>query len=241
MRTGFEVTAAVPKRLREAEDAPASETMRGERKITQAPSTDQKKVRRQMQRRTAVMNDVGDCRLCEGPLEAKSRDGETVKAECRDCGTEHSLQQSQVNKSAAQKFAEFQNLDDRQRAQIEMLAGYMSAEQGNCPSCGTKGFRTQIPYGHAQGTEHGHQTLVRCLHCGHNYKHYDPADNEAHEERRQQKAREHGRTAASHTASLIALVGSTWEIAGDTSPYVHTGMSAIARRAQSVLDTKENS
>jgi DNA-directed RNA polymerase subunit M/transcription elongation factor TFIIS len=188
---------------------------------------------------TAAMNDVGDCRLCEGPLVAKSTEGSTTKAECRDCGTEHSLQTSQVNKSAAAKYAEFQNLDPRTRSQIESLAGYLSAEKGKCPACDHKG--EQKPYGHAMSSETGHQTMVKCLHCGHTYKHYDPADNEAREERAREKARGHGVTAAARTASLLSLVGSTWEVVVDTTPYVHTGMSAIARRAQSVLDTEENS
>lgn len=404
MRTGFEVTAATPKRLRESEDAPVSETMRGDRRITQAPSTDQKRVRRQMQRKTAnfddpaeiraiasmpldsylasigddlteieveagirdwwrarntafdplansglpgkpaapclncgghgiepsnpmvgcsacggtgamtrtapapaahavgcrscggtgqgfhgetcprcagtgsekansrnpnfaipedkkpgapsavptktvlpahqfgrfaALNDVGDCRLCEGPLIPKGREGSTTKAECRDCGTEHSLQTSEI-KSAAARFAEFQNLDDRQRGQIEALAGYLSAEKGTCPACDHKG--DQKPWGHANGSSEGFRTLVKCLHCGHTYKHYDPADNEAREERLRTKRKDFGRTVGSlDTATLISLVGSTWDVVGDTSPYVHTGMSAIARRAQSVLDTKEYS
>lgn len=52
MEHGFEFVSAKPKKA--AEDEPYAENMRGQRKITKNPSTDQKKVRRAQQRKTAM-------------------------------------------------------------------------------------------------------------------------------------------------------------------------------------------
>jgi hypothetical protein len=52
MEHGFEFIAAKPKKA--ADDEPYAENMRGDRKITKNPSTDQKKVRRAQQRKTAL-------------------------------------------------------------------------------------------------------------------------------------------------------------------------------------------
>lgn len=239
MQTGFEVTAATPKRLRAADDAPVAETMRGDRKITQAPSTDQKKVRRQMQRKTAALNDVGDCRLCEGPLIPKSRDGSTVKAECGDCGTEHSLQSSTIDK-ASTRIEMFSNLSDFERDRLRVLAWWRESV-GNCPECGHGSI---IGEGWADGGPEGWRKSLRCEKCQHQYHVQDQHPRESSEDFEDRKARTKpkgtGRAAASDFTTLLSLVGSTWEPRTDVSPYLgHTGMSAIARRAQSVLDTEE--
>lgn len=52
MEHGFEFVAAKPKKA--ADDEPYAENMRGDRKITKNPSTDQKKVRRAQQRKSAM-------------------------------------------------------------------------------------------------------------------------------------------------------------------------------------------
>lgn len=314
MQTGFEVTAAVPKRLRAAEDQPAAESMRGERKITQAPSTDQKKVRRQMQRKTAdldteakvygeesriscpdcgakerkqkwtgfgssggqrnygwacgscghhysapvvqertgsaghveehdgvqardefdtehvepggghhhhsprtamdytaLMNDVGDCRSCGGDLvkQPGQRGESTVKANCADCGMEHSLQDN------SRATASLRTLN----ANLRAVQAIHEVDNSPCPDCGSKGWATKNSNGHSAGS-HGSDGKpywnwhVKCRDCGHRYE--VPREDRA-----------------DRYASL------SWEPSPDPKYLSVNPMSAIARRAHAVLAAPE--
>lgn len=240
MRTGFEVTAAVPKRLRAAEDAPVAQSMRGERRITQAPSTDQKKVRREMQRKTAVNVTAGDCRLCGGdliPMGRRTDSPTTMRAQCASCGTKHELQNAEVKpKSAALAFVAFQNMSAPEQDRLRFLA-WWDQNDVECPECHSG---RQVGTGWASG-DGNHRMMLRCPRCEHHYE--VPVEVSGgkftHKIKRSQPA-EHGRIAANTTAHLLSFVGSVWVPVVDTDPYLtHTGMSAIARRAQSVLDTEE--
>lgn len=231
MDIGFEVIAARPKGLR-AEEPPAAESMRGARTLTKNPSTDQKKIRRQQQRKTASMdftaalNDVGDCRLCGGDLKpADSQKGEsTIRANCEDCGTEHHLQAKPVDRTAS-----LEQVDERTMQRIANVETWLHIEKMPCPDCHSQGFGTKRMGGHSAGSN-GFRWHVLCRDCGH---HYQVADKEAIEHQRASQER-------GHHASIQAL-SLSWEPLVDTSKYVTGGkpLSAIARRAQSVSATPE--
>lgn len=240
MQIGFEVTAAKPKGLRAAEEQPAQTPMRP-REIAKNPTTDQKRVRRQMQRKMAVMNDVGECRLCGGDLVVKSKHGNTLDAECSTCGTEHTLQRND-EKTAAQKFAAFQNLSALEQDRIRTLAWWDQSDV-ECPECHSG---RQIGTGWASGSG-SHRMTLRCPRCEHHYE--VPVEVSGgkvtknvikDDEGAIDHPREVARTAASETARLLNFVGAVWVPVVNTTPYLpQSGLSAIARRAQSVLDTEE--
>lgn len=276
MQIGFETTAAVPKRLRAVEEQPVQQAMRGERKVTQAPSTDQKKVRRQMQRKTAANFSAGTCRMCEGNLIPMGRKSDsepsTMRAQCADCGTKHELQGAEVKKVSALAYEAFQNLPAEEKERLEFLADLQmeawyppNYEKGNCPHCGAGKSKQNFE---GTGASNGHNGIyAKCDKCSKSYmvdkdKGIIPPDSDANmslHQRRQKYPEQYADTpeyaergrrekekdkdfgfAASRRAVLISLAGATWVPIIDTTPYLSApSMSAIARRAQSVLDTEE--
>lgn len=193
-----------------------------------------------MQRKTAALNDVGDCRLCGGDLVSQGYKGETLRAKCSECGAGHELQNTGAGardhgRTAAQRFATFQNLSADAKARIEMLAHFEQAAKDPCPECGDTTWGMRDPYGLADSSDQGLRTMVHCKACDHYYTHRDPADHPS------SQPGEYGRTAVSRTARILGLVDAQWVVEGDTTPYLaQSGKSAIARRAHSVLDTEEN-
>lgn len=235
MDIGFEVVAAKPKGLY-AEEPPASESMRGTRTLTKNPSTDQKKVRRQQQRKTAsmdftaAMNDVGDCRLCGGDLKAQeSQKGDSgLRASCQDCGTTHMLQGKPLERSAA--LAEADSVDEATMRRLASVSTWEHIEKGACPDCSSTGFGTKRigGFGETNANDLGKVWDVLCKDCGHHYK---VSDKDA-------RAAKHDRK---HAA--LEMLGYAWVPQMDTSQYVTGGkpLSAIARRAHAVLGTPEGS
>jgi DNA-directed RNA polymerase subunit M/transcription elongation factor TFIIS len=162
----------------------------------------------------ALMNDVGDCRSCGGDLikQPAEKGASTVTAKCADCGMEHQLQESGQRSASLRRTA-------RQEQHLDAIAAIYEVEHSTCPDCGSKGWGTKSGEGHSNSSDRGFRWNARCRDCGHRYE--VARDDNAADRR-------------SRYASL------TWEPA--TARYLpdpHKHMSAIARRAQSVLDTEE--
>lgn len=229
MQIGFEVTSARPKGL-PADDQPVQVPMRPAAEIRRSPSTDQKKVRRAQQRKTASMefiaalNDVGDCRICGGDLKTQesNKGDSTVRATCSDCGTEHHLQSSDMERSAA--LVELDGLDDKTLRRLANVDTWLHIEKMPCPDCTSQGFGTKRMGGHSQdGDGKGFKWHVLCKDCGHHYK---VSDQDAAESRRK-------------TASTI-VQAYTWVPTLSTAQYTGGNpLSAIARRAQQVSSIPE--
>lgn len=154
MQIGFETTAAVPKRLRAVEEQPVQSSMQGERKIRQAPSTDQKKVRRAMQRKTAAACSCanhGDgsvtTMLCPAHADkdpcstmaevtGQRRKGSIVGGVCSACGwsAKGSARKTAANFSAGKcRMCEGNLIPMGRKSDAE--SGTMKAQ---CADCGTK-------------------------------------------------------------------------------------------------------
>lgn len=170
---------------------------------------------------TALMNDVGDCRSCGGNLvrQPGEKGASTVTAQCEDCGMEHQLQERhQQTAAVGQRTA-------RQEQHLLAVQAMYEVDHTPCPDCGSKGWNTKDNYGHKGGHTDGKfqmHWMVKCKDCGHKYD--VPRDDHAEDRAKRQRY-----------ASL------SWEPSpGRYLPNPHQHMSAIARRAQSVLDQKEN-
>lgn len=180
---------------------------------------------------------AGDCRMCGGnliPMGQHPDSPSTLRAQCTDCGTKHDLQGAEVKKVSAADMERLQNLSSAERERLEALAGWKELLLGpeppaymkaSCPHCGAGSSRQE-----REGLT-GRGVALRCRKC-----------KKSHDVAFQRSDDPWGSSAASRTAALVAVMDAHWEPIVDTSPYLSApGMSAIARRAHSVLDTKENS
>ncbi len=211
MQIGFTVEAAVPKRLRAVEEPPVQQPMRGDRKITQAPSTDQKKVRRAMQRKTASAGDVHE----HDNVQAKDEfDAEHIEpggghhhkhraegvlndtSDCRICGG--NLKPVGSSSTTATTTARCEDCDTEHQLQSASALN----DTADCRLCG--GDLVRQPSA-------GDTTQARCKDCG-----------------------------TEHSLQEAGQRTASWQPQYDISRYMPTGQkSAIARRAQSVLDAPE--
>lgn len=249
MEIGFEVTAARPKGLRADDPAPTA-SMRGDRKITKNPTTDQKKVRRAQQRKTAsmdftaAMNDVGDCRLCGGRLIASpgKQDDTTHKAVCEDCNTTHMLQGNLAEKSAS-LLAEAAAFTDRQWMVLHRVAMFDIESETVCPHCDGKGWKTK------QFRGWYHPPAIAKMHCHDCENHFfmNVDSGKTHPTHYGDLVEEHLKNKSASLLSkadqdrVLRYVGYRWVPQTDSSKYVTGGqpLSAIARRAREMSTTPE--
>lgn len=223
METGFEVVAAQSKKT-VYEDQPAQETMRGARKITSAPSTDQKKVRRQMAKKADLT------------FEAGIRSYDDVGFQQRQPGHQHAPQQRQLPGSQPLQPRPPHEHNTRAFA-CKQCQGYGKDFFGNhCGRCRGTGLST---------TSTLDENSKECRLCGGDLKAPD-ADGNA-------KCSDCGTSHHIQVKSALddtkdcrtcggKLSGQTGNVKCEecgTAHHLQTKSTAIARRAASLLNTPE--